>query len=220
MALSRLALIVMLSLAPPASAQVIDTFEEGPFSLSANTVQDTDVQSGLSPSTAIAADRETRLSSNDAAQFATADLVLTPGDDSVLVIAPASGASFDLLYRPPPTALTLGGTADRIAIELPQVPAGPSFLLILEDADGGSQVSAPPLSGAGTFLVPYANFENVDLTRVNFLRFRFLSSGPGVFEIRSIRAAAAMPTLGSLWYIAAALAFAVAGYRAARSATP
>ena len=196
---SLLTLIALALLgADPAVAVVVDEFEEGPFSFSGDTTWGSGVQFPLTPSSALGGSREVRIFSPVAGQFASADLVLTPGDDSVVVGLPASGGQLTLIYRPAATDLTEGGAHDRLVIEVDALPPGAALVLTVEDAAGGSAAIGPPISGAGTFPIQFADVPSIDFSQVDFVRLDFLGSGAGGWQIRDVRTSAPPPPVPGL----------------------
>lgn len=192
-----LAVLVMLAVAP-VSAVVVDNFEEGPFSISGDTTTGFGIQSPLMAANAIDDTREVSIQSGAAGQFATAVLTLSAGDDALVATLPASGGTLSLIYRPVPTDLTEGGSADRIVFEIDAAPTGAAIILTLEDAIGGSQAVSPPFPGPGSFSILLSDVPDVDPTQVDFVRLIFTGTGAGSWEIRDVRSTQLPPSIPAL----------------------
>jgi hypothetical protein len=185
--------------AASAEAVVIDNFEQGPFAITGDAALiGLGVQTSLAPENAIDDTREVTVQSGAIGQDAGAVLALTGGDDALEIGFPASGGTVSLIYRPEATDLTDGGSSDRIVVEINSVASGGSIVLILDDAGGGSSSIGPPISGAGSLVIPFSDMPGVDPTQVDFVRVIFSHPGLGGWEVADIRSSGPPPVVPAL----------------------
>ncbi len=193
---------VVVLLAAPAKAVVIDDFEEGPFSLS-HPGTNTDIQTGPA-SSIVGTEREVSLNAGSAPTASvTADLQLTPDPDATIIAfnntGDGGGALAAFFYDGVGQAglnnvdLTEGGQHDRILVTLTRADgAGPMDSMVTKVSDMAVNDSelTHHITGPGVYEFLYSDFiaGPTDFAHALYVTFG-INNGVGTYVLSDIRTA-------------------------------
>lgn len=181
------ALLLLLLSTASASAAVVDSFEDGAFSLSATAGSPDAGTQVVAPATCIAPRREVTLQAFSTQ--ASADLSLSALDDEIACVFGAGGGRLEGKYENELIDLTAGGTVDRIEAEISVAVPGARLEVELTDATGATAFASHTIGGPGVVAIPFSDLSGVDLGAVQSIAVALVSEQEGDYHLRDISTA-------------------------------
>ena len=183
-----LALAVALSIASPAAAVVIDSFESGPFSVSRSTEGSDHELQTPNPAHCIATQREVFVNYGPTSQgVMSAELVPASNvDDGIVASYSDNWGNFNLIYSGGPWDLTAGGTLNQLSLRIVGGGPGIGLYLYVKDDGGSFNSREAVLSGTGDYNFLLSSFAPADPTSITELHFYFTSTTGGSITVQNI----------------------------------
>jgi len=172
-------------LASFASAQVIDDFEQGAFSLGGNTF-DSSIQTGLLPGHCISLARVERMYINGS--LSGADLALVNVDNQVTTVWGNGGGRLEFDYDPTLVDLSYGGVLNSFRVDMPIAVAAGQLEVFVRDDTGIEESTTQSITGSGVYFFPFSDYSTADLTHVEFIRLSLVVPDFGDYHIADFRA--------------------------------